>query len=156
MSKLLSGVLNSCDIFARNSDLYFDVSCNCSAFSSSERLASSTSLFLSSTSFFCLTSNNALSCNSSLVRLNSSCCIFSSPASDCDCVSNSSVREFASIVFNTIPILSVNWLKKSRCVSLNISNDASSITAFTLFSNSTGRMIRLDGCALPKPEFILI
>ena len=34
MSKLLSGVRNSCDMFAKNSDLYFDVSASCLAFSS--------------------------------------------------------------------------------------------------------------------------
>ena len=35
MSRLLSGVRSSCDMFARNSDLYFEVKASCSAFSSS-------------------------------------------------------------------------------------------------------------------------
>ncbi len=61
INKLLSGVRNSCDILARNSDLYLEVRVSCSAFSSSER---------------------PLSCNSSLARLNSSCCEESSPAND--------------------------------------------------------------------------
>src|SRR6266446_6740947 len=46
----LSGVRNSCDMFAKNSDLYFDVSANSAAFSSRARRASSTSLFFRSTS----------------------------------------------------------------------------------------------------------
>ena len=52
MSKLLSGVRNSCDMFARNSDLYFEVSANCLAFSSRAWRACSTSRFLRSTSTF--------------------------------------------------------------------------------------------------------
>ena len=36
ISMLFSGVLNSCDMLARNSDLYFDDSDSCSAFSSSD------------------------------------------------------------------------------------------------------------------------
>ncbi len=48
-----SGVRSSCDMFARNSDLYFEVSASSAAFSSSARRACSTSLFLRSTSSFC-------------------------------------------------------------------------------------------------------
>ena len=48
-----SGVRSSCDMLARNSDLYFDVSASSAAFSSSARRACSTSLFLRSTSTFC-------------------------------------------------------------------------------------------------------
>jgi len=62
----------------------------------------------------------------------------------------------ASIVFKTIPILSVSWLRKSRWVSLKVSKEASSITALISFSKSTGRMIRLTGLDLPSPELILI
>jgi hypothetical protein len=40
-------------MFARNSDLYFEVSASCSAFSSSAWRACSTSRFLRSTSWFC-------------------------------------------------------------------------------------------------------
>ena len=148
MSSEFNGVRSSCDIFARNSDLYFDVSCSCSAFSSRDLLASSTSLFFPSTSSFCLTRRCALSCNSSLALLNSS-------VNDCDCSRSPSVLELASIVFSTIPILSVNWLRKSRCVSLKLSNDASSMTALISFSKSTGSTIRLAGDAFPSPEPIL-
>ena len=49
----LSGVRSSCDMFARNSDLYFEVSASSAAFSSSARRACSTSLFFRSTSTFC-------------------------------------------------------------------------------------------------------
>ena len=43
---LLSGVRSSCDMFARNSDLYFEVRASCSAFSWMRRPARSTSRFL--------------------------------------------------------------------------------------------------------------
>ena len=46
MSRLLSGVRSSCDMFARNSDLYFEVSASCWAFSSSAWRACSTSAVL--------------------------------------------------------------------------------------------------------------
>ncbi len=49
ISRLFSGVRSSWLILARNSDLYLDVSASCSAFSSSSRLACSTSRFLAST-----------------------------------------------------------------------------------------------------------
>ena len=58
----------------------------------------------------------AFSSNSSLVFRNTSCWLFSSLASDCDCTNSSSVLEFDSIVFNTIPILSVNPSRKSKWV----------------------------------------
>ena len=43
---MLSGVRSSCDMLARNSLLYLEVSASCSAFSSSACLACSTSWFL--------------------------------------------------------------------------------------------------------------
>ena len=43
---LLSGVRSSCDMFARNSDLYFEVSASSAAFSSSARRACSISCVL--------------------------------------------------------------------------------------------------------------
>src|SRR5580704_10232901 len=48
ISKLFKGVRSSWDMLARNSDLYLDIKDNCSAFSSRERLAISTSLFFNS------------------------------------------------------------------------------------------------------------
>ena len=93
ISRLLSGVRSSCDMLARNSDLYFDVSASCSAFSSSAWRACSTSWFLRSTSWFWCASRRAFSCSSSLVCCSSCWRLCSSSASDCDCVSRSSVRD---------------------------------------------------------------
>ena len=53
----LSGVRSSCDMLARNSDLYFEVSASSAAFSSSAWRACSTSAFLRSTSAFCSASS---------------------------------------------------------------------------------------------------
>ena len=50
---LLSGVRNSWDMLARNSDLYLEVSASSLAFSSKARRACSISWFLRSTSTFC-------------------------------------------------------------------------------------------------------
>ena len=58
----LSGVRSSCDMLARNSDLYFEVSASSAAFSSSARRACSTSRFLRSTSAFCSASSLRLRC----------------------------------------------------------------------------------------------
>ena len=92
MSRLLSGVRSSCDMLARNSDLYLEVSASCLAFSSSAWRACSTSWFLRSTSWFWWASRPAFSCNSWLVFCNSSWRVCSCWASDCDCLSKSSVR----------------------------------------------------------------
>src|SRR5262249_4657076 len=60
-----------------------------------------------------------------LVVCCSSCCrLCSSFASDCDCLSRSSVRVFASIVLITMPIDSVSWSRNASWVWLNRSNDA--------------------------------
>ena len=66
MSRLLSGVRSSCDMFEKNSDLYFEVIASCSAFSSTRRLARSTSAFLRSTSVFCSARSLAWRSRSSL------------------------------------------------------------------------------------------
>ena len=73
MSRLLSGVRSSCDMLARNSDLYFEVRASCLAFSSSAWRACSTSWFLRSTSWFWWASSRAFSCSSWLVFCSSSC-----------------------------------------------------------------------------------
>ena len=52
-------------------------------------------------------------------------------ASDCDCLSRSSVRMLASIVLSTMPMISVSWSRKAWCVGLKRSNEASSSTALT-------------------------
>ena len=69
---------SSCDMLARNSDLYFDVSASCLAFSSSACRACSTSWFLRSTSWFWCASRRAFSCSSSLVCCSSCCRLCSS------------------------------------------------------------------------------
>src|SRR5688572_3868352 len=97
-------------------------------------------------------SDSACCSSCSLVFFSSSCWLCSSAASDCDCCSKSSVRVLAAIVFNTIPILSVNWSRKVRWVSLNVLKVESSITAFTSPSKSTGRTTILLGGASPRPE----
>ena len=184
INRLFSGVRNSCDMFARNSDLYLEESANCSAFSSRARRASSTSWFLDSTwafcslsrlafssscSFFCrsssccvrssssdLRSDSACRSNRSLVVFNSCCCACSSPVSDCDCLSRSSVRMFAAIVLSTMPMLSLSWSRKVRWMSLYRLNEASSMTALTSPSNSTGSTTMLWGLLSPRPELIWI
>ena len=83
---LLSGVRSSCDMLARNSDLYFEVSASSVAFSSSARRACSISWFLRSTSTLRSASCCAFCSSCSLVCCSSFCCVCSSPASCCDCV----------------------------------------------------------------------
>ena len=56
-----NGVRSSCDIFAKNSDLYFDDSANCAALSSNPRRANSISSFLISISRFCSDRSNTFS-----------------------------------------------------------------------------------------------
>ena len=63
INRLFSGVRSSCDMFAKNSDLYLEVSASCSAFSSIASRASSTSRFLASTSAFWRASSSAFSSN---------------------------------------------------------------------------------------------
>ena len=154
MSRLLSGVRSSCDMLARNSDLYLEVRASWAAFSSSACRACSTSRFLRSTSAFCSASSRAFSSSSSLVCCSSSCWLCSSRARLCDCRSRSSVRVFASIVLSTIPIDSVSCSRKVTWVSLKRSKEASSMTALTSPSKVTGRTTMLRGAASPRPELI--
>ncbi len=154
MSRLLSGVRSSCDMLARNSDLYFEVRASCSAFSSRARRACSTSLFLRSTSAFWLARSFAFSSSSSLVCCSSSCWLCSSRARPWDCLSSSSVRLLASMVLSTMPIDSVSCSRKARCVLLKRSKEASSITALTSPSNTMGRTMMLRGVAWPRPDEI--
>jgi len=86
-----SGVRSSWDMFARNSDLYFEDSASCAAFSSNPRRANSISSFLISISRFCADSNGAFSSSSSLVSRNSSDCFSNSWVSVWDCVSKAAV-----------------------------------------------------------------
>ncbi len=82
---LLSGVRSSCDMLARNSDLYLEVSASSVAFSSSARRACSISWFLRSTSTLRSASCWAFCSSCSLVCCSSFCCVCSSPASCWDC-----------------------------------------------------------------------
>ncbi len=148
----LRGVRSSCDMFARNSDLYFEVSASCFAFSSSAWRACSTSVFFLSTSAFCLARRPAFSPSSWFVFWSTSCCDWSSFARDWDCFRRSSVRVFAWIVLIAMPIVSTTSRRNARCVGLKRSNDASSRTAFTSPSKTTGRTMTLCGTASPRPE----
>ena len=159
ISSELSGVRSSCDMFARNSDLYFELSASCSAFSSSELRAISISRFLISMSRFWRSSCSAFSWSSSFVAWSSICWRWS--ASDCscsscdwdwDCWSSSSVRTFAVIVASTTPIVSVSWSRNCRMISLNGVNEASSITASTCSSNRTGITMMSRGVESPSPD----
>ena len=136
--RLFNGVRSSCDMLARNSDLYLDVSASCLAFSSSARLACSTSPFLCSTSVFCCSSRLLISVSSSV--------------SACDCCRSSSVRMLAAMVLSTTPMLSVSCFKKSRCTSLKRRKEASSMTALTPPSKSTGSTTMLGAAASPSAE----
>ncbi len=115
----LSGVRSSCDMFARNSDLYFDVSASSAAFSSSARRACSTSMFFRSTSTFCSASCLAFDASSSFVCCSSLCRVCSSVVSCCDCCSRFSVCIVASIVLSTTPIDCVSCSSSVRCVVVN-------------------------------------
>ena len=88
---LFSGVRSSCDMFARNSDLYFEVSASSAALSSSARRACSISWFLRSTSAFCSASCCAFCASCSLVCCSSFWPVCSSAASCWDCCRSASV-----------------------------------------------------------------
>ena len=62
------------------------------------------------------------------------------------------MRIVAWIVLMTMPIVSPSWSRKPRCTSVNGWNDASSITAITWSSKSTGMTTMLRGAASPSPE----
>ena len=120
ISSELSGVRSSWLILARNSDLYFEVSASCSAFSSIARRAMSISKFLASTWRFSFSSSCAFSCSSSLVACSSSCLVVSSVwracsscVSSCDSLSSSSVRIVAAMVLSTMPTVSISCVEEA-------------------------------------------
>ena len=151
---LLRGVRNSCDMLARNSDLYFDVRASSFAFSSRARRACSISSFFLSTSTFCAASCCAFCANCSLVCCNSLCWVCSSAANCCDCLSRASVCMVASILFRTIPMLEVSCSRNARWEAVKKLSDASSMTALTRSSKSTGKTMTLRGFASKRPERI--
>ena len=71
-------------------------------------------------------------------------------------MSSPSVRMFAAMVLSTMPIDSVSWSRNDWCVSEKRLNEASSITALTSCSNSTGRTMMLSGGASPSAEPMLM
>jgi hypothetical protein len=167
-------------MFARNSDLYLEERESCWARSSSAAFACSISRFFRSTSTFWICRSRERSSSSSFVRCSSSCwsrrrsseacsefaccssrlfesvsspcCERSSSARDWDCFRSSSVRMPAAMVFSTMPIDSVSWSRKARWISEKRWNEASSTTAFTCPSNSTGMTTTFEGGASPRPE----
>ncbi len=60
----------------------------------------------------------------------------------------------ASIEFSTMPIDAVSCSRKAICSSVKWLKEASSITALTCPSNSTGSTTRLLGVAVNRPEVI--
>ena len=151
---LLSGVRSSCDMLARNSDLYFEVSESSVAFSSSARRACSISWFFLSTSTLRSASCWAFCSSCSLVCCSSFCCVCSSPASCWDCFSRPSVCIVASIELSTMPMQSVSCSRKVICEVVNELIEDSSITALTWFSNSTGSTTRFFGTTRSSAELI--
>ncbi len=119
---------SSCDMFARNSDLYCEAVASSAAFSSS----------------------------SALERCSSSDRSRSSEVSRWDSDSSDSVRELAMIVLVETPIVLTNWSMKARCTSLNLLSEASSITPSTWSSKMMGRMTMLAGRAVPSPELMVM
>ncbi len=156
MSSELSGVRSSCDMLARNCDLYFEVSASCSAFSSTSCLASSTSRFFLSTSSFCRVSWRAFSSSSSLVCCSSSCCVCSSSAMLCDWRSSSSVRMVASMVATTMPSDSSSWSMKASWTVVKGWKEASSMTPLTSLSKRMGTTTMFSGAASPSAEPIMM
>ena len=66
------------------------------------------------------------------------------------------MRELASMVLRTMPMLSASWSRKSMCVGLNGWNEASSTTARTSPSKRTGSTMMLTGPDSPRAELILM
>ena len=66
-----------------------------------------------------------------------------------------SVRIVASIVLSTTPMLPVSCSRNARCEAVNSPSEASSMTALTWPSNSTGSTMMLRGRATARPECTL-
>ncbi len=58
------------------------------------------------------------------------------------------------MVLTSTPMVSFNRSSRSRCTGVNKLTDASSITASTSPSNSTGTMATFVGEVAPSPELI--
>src|SRR5712675_2563368 len=88
----------------------------------------------------------------SLVCCSSLCCACNSAASCCDCLSSPSVCMVASMLLTTMPILVVSCSRNIICSVVNSPSEASSITALTWLSNSTGSTTTLRGTALNSAD----
>ena len=64
------------------------------------------------------------------------------------------MRIVASMVLSTMPIEPDSCSRNARCDGVNSVSEASSITALTWSSNSTGSTITLRGTALIRPDSI--
>ena len=159
--------------------MYFEVSASCSAFSSSSCLASSISRFLPSTCVFCVVSWLGLGLQllvgllqlllllleQLLGRLERGGLLLQPgvglaqllllaraaprPAT-ATASAASSVRMLAAIVLSTMAIVSVSWSSRVRWMSLKWWNEASSMTALTCPSKSTGRTTMFSGRRLAQ------
>ncbi len=99
ISSEFSGVRSSWLMFARNSDLYFELIASWAACPSRSARARSISAFWISMSRFWTLSSSAFSCSSSLVCWSSSCWVCSSSSearSDCVCCSSSELERLSS------------------------------------------------------------
>ncbi len=112
-SRLLSGVRSSWDMFAMNSDLYFEETESSRACSSTNRLASSTSWYLPSTSLFFSASRVACSASSALDSCSCSWRLCSSSAWSRDCSSSLSLTDVEATVLSTMPMLSASWSRSA-------------------------------------------
>ena len=134
--------------------MYLEVRASCSAFSSSACRACSTSWFLRSTSAFCVGQQLGFLFQLLVGLLQLLLLALQLVGQRLGLLSSSSVRLLASMVFSTIPMLSVSWSRNARWVSLKRSKEASSMTALTSPSNRTGSTTMLSGVASPRPELI--
>ena len=155
ISRLLSGVRSSCDMFAMNSDLYFEETASCSAFSSTRRLAASTS-----PGSFARPRRSARRAAGLLGQVlvgaldSSSWRDCSSCAWDCDCLSRFSVRRVGLDRVEHEPDALGELIEEAWWVGLNGLNEASSTTARTAPSNRIGSTMMFSGVDSPRPELI--
>lgn len=135
MSRELSGVRSSCDMFARNSDLYCEEVANRAAFSSSWAFER---------------------CNSACCRCISFDRSWSWMASRWDSPSSDSVRELAMMVLMATPMVFTNWSKNARWTSEKREKEASSITPRSVSSKRIGMITTDAGAASPSPLLMLM
>ena len=138
-----SGVRSSCDMFARNSDLYFDVSASSAAFSSSARRACSTSCSCVRLPRSARRAAWPCAASSSLVCCSSFCCDCSSAVSCCDCLQQvfGAHRRFDRVEHDADALREL--LEEREVRRVKGCSEASSITALVWPSNNTGKTTML-------------